>query len=174
MSKLKMPEPSTKNGRRSEKNVSKAERFTTAGSASTWPKSGLTVPVSVRPGRSAYFKSTPTDPFGSVVLVNGLPDSAGCVFTSPRTYGTISSRFGERSSRSPVSSPNDDTYPFALFASSGQVVVSFNRPILRTMANPKVDVSEGRYRSCEKGMRNSARQPRSPRETATSHTASHP
>ena len=55
-----MPAPSTKNGRRSEKNVSKPLRFTTAGSASTWPKSGLTVAVSVTPGRSAYFRSAPT------------------------------------------------------------------------------------------------------------------
>ena len=59
------PEPSTKNGRRSEKNVSNADRFTSAGSASTWPKSGLTVPVSVSPGRSAYFRSTPTVASGS-------------------------------------------------------------------------------------------------------------
>ena len=79
MSKRKMPEPSTKNGRRSAKNVSNADRLTTAGSASTWPKSGLTVPVSVSPGLSAYFRSRPTEASGSVRFVSGLPASTGCV-----------------------------------------------------------------------------------------------
>jgi hypothetical protein len=81
---------------------------------------------------------------------------------------------GDRSSRSPVSSPNDDTYPFALFASSGQVAVSFSRPMWRTTARPNVDASDWRNRSCENGMRNCARQPRSPRDTPTSQTASQP
>ena len=44
-----VPEPSTKNGRFSSKNTSNAERFTTAGSTSTCPKSGFTVAVSVSP-----------------------------------------------------------------------------------------------------------------------------
>src|SRR3954470_19507776 len=108
-SKLETPAPRPKNGRRSEKNVSKAERLTTAGSASTWPKSGLTVPVSVRPGFTAYLKSTPSEPSGSVVLINELPGSDGWVVTSPTTYGTTSRRFGDRSRCSPVSSPNDET-----------------------------------------------------------------
>jgi hypothetical protein len=80
-----MPEPSTKKGRRSEKNVSKPERLTTAGSASTCPKSGLMVPVSVRPGFNAYFTSTPAEPAGSLAFENGLPASVGCVFKSPTT-----------------------------------------------------------------------------------------
>jgi hypothetical protein len=41
--KPKSPLPSTKKGRFSAKKVSKAERFTTAGSTSTCPKSGLMV-----------------------------------------------------------------------------------------------------------------------------------
>src|SRR6266852_5831558 len=44
----KYPAPSTKKGRFSSKNVSNADRFTTAGSTSTWPKSGLTVALSVK------------------------------------------------------------------------------------------------------------------------------
>src|ERR1041384_7387477 len=44
----KYPAPSTKNGRFSSKNVSKAERLTTAGSTSTCPKSGLIVALRVR------------------------------------------------------------------------------------------------------------------------------
>src|SRR6478735_822012 len=51
MLKRKVPDPSTKNGRRSGKNVSKASRLTTAGSASTWPKSGFTVVVNVHRSR---------------------------------------------------------------------------------------------------------------------------
>ena len=42
-------------GRRSRRR----DRLTTAGSASTWPKSGFTVAVSVRPGVSAYLRSRP-------------------------------------------------------------------------------------------------------------------
>jgi hypothetical protein len=56
----KYPLPSTKKGRFSAKYVSNAVRFTTAGSTSTWPKSGLTEPVSVRFEVSKYLKSTPT------------------------------------------------------------------------------------------------------------------
>src|SRR5205823_13636613 len=40
-SNRKMPAPCTKNGRCSLKKVSNAVRLSTAGSASTWPKSGL-------------------------------------------------------------------------------------------------------------------------------------
>ncbi len=43
-----MPAPSTKKGRFSWKRVSKAVRLTTAGSTSTWPKSGLMVAPRVR------------------------------------------------------------------------------------------------------------------------------
>src|SRR6266496_626254 len=42
-SKRKIPAPCTKNGRCSRKNGSNAVRLSTPGSASTWPKSGLTV-----------------------------------------------------------------------------------------------------------------------------------
>ena len=61
MSKRKMPDPSMKNGRRSSKYVSNALRFTTAGSASTWPKSGFKVAVTVSPGVIANFASAPKD-----------------------------------------------------------------------------------------------------------------
>ena len=108
MPKLKLPDPSTKNGRRSEKNVSNAVRFTTAGSASTWPKSGLMVPVNVRPGVSAYFRSMPIDAFGFEADSSGLP-SGRCRVRFATVYGTISSRFGEPPIDRPPSSPNDDT-----------------------------------------------------------------
>ena len=59
----KMSLPSTKNGRFSGKKVSNADRFTTAGSTSTWPKSGFTVPVSVSPAGSPTRTSAPADCF---------------------------------------------------------------------------------------------------------------
>src|SRR5438270_9445474 len=132
-----MPEPSTKNGRRSEKKVSNALRLTTAGSASTWPKSGLIVVVSVSPGVSAYFASTPNETLGSDGLTSGLPCGRWRA-TLPTVYGISSSRLGDPDIDRPPSSPNDDTYPFALRASSGHVDVSLRRPICRETAKPNV------------------------------------
>ena len=54
-----MPTPSWKNGRRSSKRTSNAVRFSTAGSASTWPKSGLIVASSVRFSLMPYLMSSP-------------------------------------------------------------------------------------------------------------------
>src|SRR5207249_9572144 len=58
-SNRKMPAPCTKNGRCSLKKVSNAVRLSTAGSASTWPKSGLTVASRVRFDATRYFRSPP-------------------------------------------------------------------------------------------------------------------
>src|SRR5712691_8708604 len=97
-----------KNGRRSAKKVSNADRFTTAGSASTCPKSGLIVDVSVRPGVSAYLRSRPT---AAAAADDG---SSGCaavdwLVRSVRVNGTTSSRFGDPIIDSPPTSPKDDT-----------------------------------------------------------------
>ena len=54
--------PSTKNGRRSGKKDSNAVRLTTAGSASTCPKSGLAARSSVKFDERPYFRSNPTSP----------------------------------------------------------------------------------------------------------------
>ena len=62
-----------KKGRRSGKNVSTAVRFTTAGSTSTCPKSGFTVPSRVRLLVRPYFTSAPSDPAFSVPSWNGSP-----------------------------------------------------------------------------------------------------
>ena len=83
MLKRNVPDPSTKNGRRSGKSTSKASRLTTAGSASTWPKSGLAVAVRVSPGVTAYFRSRPTEAPGSGELVSVSPDSTSVVVTLP-------------------------------------------------------------------------------------------
>ncbi len=63
MANRKMSIPSLKKGRFSVKKVSNAERFTTAGSASTWPKSGLIVAVSVRFEVTPTFRSAPIRAF---------------------------------------------------------------------------------------------------------------
>src|SRR4051812_19646378 len=147
-----------KNGRRSLKNVSNAVRLTTAGSASTWPKSGLTVEVNVNPGVRAYFMSRPTAASPALADNSGLSPGRWRVRLAT-VYGTSSSFFGDARIARPPSSPNDETYPFALRASSGQVDVSLRRPIDRDTAKPNVSASLALKRSCENGIRNSADQP---------------
>ncbi len=114
MLKRNVPDPSTKNGRRSGKNVSNASRLTTAGSASTWPKSGFAVAVSVRPGVTAYFMSSPSAAPGSMGLLSGLPASSGCVRRSATVYGSNSNFFGAPAIFKPRISPNCETNPLAL------------------------------------------------------------
>ncbi len=54
--------PSTKKGRFSGKKVSNTLRLTTAGSTSTWPKSGFTVALIVRSLVRPYLRSSPAEP----------------------------------------------------------------------------------------------------------------
>src|SRR6188474_385160 len=122
-----VPDPSMKNGRRSWKNVSKAPRFTTAGSASTCPKSGLTVAVSDNAGVTAYFRSSPAERFGLKVFRNGLPSSPGCVTAVATVYGASSSRFDLPDGDTPSRFASCDMSPFLLRASSGHDEVSFRR-----------------------------------------------
>ncbi|NJD09554.1 MAG: hypothetical protein FIB01_03580 [Gemmatimonadetes bacterium] len=83
MPKLKMSAPSTKNGRFSARKVSYAVRFTTEGSASTWPKSGLSVPLTVRLDVSPYLKSAPAFVAQSEARKNGSrPEGAGARVTA--------------------------------------------------------------------------------------------
>src|SRR5688572_16474441 len=172
MLKRNVPDPSTKNGRRSGKNVSNASRLTTAGSASTWPKSGFAVAVSVSPGVTAYFMSRPTEPPGSGESVNGFETSTGAVSTLPSEYGISSKRFGAPDIFRPRSSPNCDTNPLAFRDSRGQVDVSARRPTSRRIEKPTGPPVVLLKRSCENGIRNSARQPSASFSTSTSHTAS--
>src|SRR5262245_20117085 len=161
-----------KNGRFSEKNVSNALRLTTAGSASTCPKSGLTVAVRLSAGVTAYLRSTPTLAPASGVRSNGLPASTGIVATSPTTYGASSSRFDALPSVTPVRSPNEDTNPLAPFDNSGHEDVSLRRATVRATAKPRRPSPCDLNRSCENGMRNSADHPSSSRRATTSQTAS--
>ena len=63
-----------KKGRRSGKRVANADRLTSAGSASTCPKSGLNVASSVRFGPRPILKSAPTRPSRFRPSSNGLRD----------------------------------------------------------------------------------------------------
>jgi hypothetical protein len=70
--KRKTLAPSVKNGRFSVNDVSNCERLMTAGSTSTWPKSGLIVPVSVSVDVRPYFTSRPASMRCSAGETNGL------------------------------------------------------------------------------------------------------
>src|SRR6266550_3248438 len=90
----KIDEPSTKNGRLSLKKVSRSLRFTTAGSTSTWPKSGLTVALSVRFEPSPIRASAPNPGSTFEPSLNG--SAAGRRVNAARlvAYGMISRRRG--------------------------------------------------------------------------------
>ena len=132
-------------------------RLTTAGSASTWPKSGLTVAVSVRPGVTAYFRSRPTvaPGRGSRERVAGLD---GVVSTSADGVGHQLEALRRAPGRRPLSSPNCDTKPGGFARSSGQLETSLRRaprgpPRSRPVRPPALK------RNCENGIRNSAFHP---------------
>jgi hypothetical protein len=110
--KLKMPAPSRKKGRRSSKKLSNAVRLSCAGSASTWPKSGLIVASSVRLEDRPYLRSTPAvSLFGwsyraSPPLRPG-PKSRVSFFTT--VYGSSSRRRGDGRRPMPPRVPACDT-----------------------------------------------------------------
>src|SRR2546428_8313390 len=106
-----MDEPSTKNGRFSLKNVSRSLRFTTAGSTSTWPKSGLTVAFRVRFEPSPIFASAPNPGSSLDPSLNGLP--AGWRANAPRLvpYGMTSEHLGRPIALIPTIDGKRDTHP---------------------------------------------------------------
>ena len=102
------------------------------------------MPVSVRPGCSAYFKSTPSDPSGSVVLTSGLPGSPGCVVTSADDVRHDFEPLGRRDRAAGPSARRTTTrIRWRSWTGAARSSVSFRRPILRTIARPNVDVSRG-------------------------------
>src|SRR5688572_17870757 len=99
--KLNTCEPSTKKGRFSGKNVSNADRFSTAGSTSTCPKSGLIVALRVRFDVTRYRRSSPALGSGRARVSNGLPTSEANEADFALTYGISSSPAGCDEMRSP-------------------------------------------------------------------------
>jgi hypothetical protein len=67
-----MSEPVTKNGRFSGKAVSNSPRLTTAGSTSTWPKSGLIVASTTKLDVTPYLTSTPKPENTRAPSLNGF------------------------------------------------------------------------------------------------------
>ena len=160
-----------KNGRRSSKNVSKAPRLTTAGSASTWPKSGLTVAVSDsrRRDRVLAGRRRPTRRDPGSCAADCRPGPAQSPPGRPRT---ASARAASRRPRLATPRQLAELRHAAARAraSSGHVDVSFRRATVRATANPSRPSPPPLKRSCEYGMRNSAlpavasaRRPRRPR-----------
>src|SRR5256885_1743178 len=109
----KYPAPSTKKGRRSWRKVSNAERFTTAGSTSTWPKSGLIVASSVKFDVSSDLMSRPTRAVCLLPSLNGSPAAAAVLFDFAATYGKISRCCGVFGMRMPSRCPKRDGPPFS-------------------------------------------------------------
>ena len=109
-----------KNGRRSWKNVSNAERLSTLGSASTWPKSGLIVPSTVRFEVTPYLKSAP-----AVACWSRLnPVAVGTETFFVTEYGVTSSRRGDPRPSSPVRSPSCEESPALDTWNTGQATRS--------------------------------------------------
>ena len=167
--------PSTKNGRRSGKNVSKPLRLTTAGSASTWPKSGFTV-AGQREARTQRVFQVGADRRLLIVrrdervarlgrLRVHLPDDVRHQLEPLRRLIQLQVREIAEGRHEAVRALRDA----AARCRSRSAGRSRGRRRSRTSA-----LSDGWKRSCENGMRNSARQPSLSRETATSHTASQP
>jgi hypothetical protein len=99
--------PSVKNGRFSWKKLSTSERLTTAGSISTWPKSGFTVALSVSLEPRLVRRSPPTAGSDFQPLLNG---SAGSTCDrSPVLYvrcSVLLVTYGISSTCRPVFSPS--------------------------------------------------------------------
>src|SRR5688572_15990907 len=149
-----------KKGRFSEKNVSNAERFTSAGSASTWPKSGLTAASSVRLGPSPILRSPPTRPLRFRPLSNGFCRSRlSFTVEAEATYGISSSRRAGLMPRIPRSVPIHDDQPLSFFGTGIQKTSSLRDGDQKSKFNPHSCSSMGLKRSCEKGMRISAVHP---------------
>src|SRR5688572_32594103 len=129
-----MPVPSRKKGRRSPKNCSKADRLSTDGSASTWPKSGLIAASSVRFEDNPYLTSAPMVP--RWVRSNPLPRLTDELDYTE--YGMNSRRRGLLMPVMPCTSPNCDARPVWDRRHTGQLDRSLVRPTSRCTATPKV------------------------------------
>ena len=166
--------PSVKNGRFSSKNVSEADRFTTAGSTSTCPKSGFTVASSVRLLATPYFTSTPVPANARLPSLNGLPGFGGATYSLRAvTYGSNSRCLARGIPASPSRWGILEARPLSLLGVMDTHDSSPLRWTMRWALTPQVSTSACGKRSCENGIRISTVQPPSSRPTADSHTASH-
>ncbi len=172
--RLKAWDPSMKNGRFSSKYVSKTDRLTTAGSTSTWPKSGLTVASMVMLLLRPHFRSRPPAADWVRPSSKGLP-AAAVPLNSPRAvmYGSSSRCLRLPMPSNPPSSPASDTTALSFFGMNAHHVSSFFRWTTRTAWKPHTWRSAAAKRNCENGIRISAIQPWPSIVTAASQTPFH-
>src|SRR5206468_12936003 len=138
---LKLPKlntcaPSTKNGRFSGKNVSNAERLSTAGSTSTWPKSGLNVALSVRFDVTRSRRSRPALGFGDPFVSKGVPASDAIDDDLALAYGISSRRDDADGMRSPTRWPKRDGPPASFLCQKDQSSSSSRRLMTRRTSRP--------------------------------------
>src|SRR6476660_6280040 len=107
--------PSMKNGRFSGKNVSNADRLSTAGSTSTCPKSGLNVASSVRFDVSRSLRSRPARNEGRPRRLNGSLGIDANDDDLLTTYGNSSRPDVEEGMRSPSRWPKRCGPPDSVF-----------------------------------------------------------
>ena len=113
------------------------------------------------PGVTAYFRSSRRRCRRiGVALQRVAWSGSGCVCTCADRVGhEFEPLVRARRRDTPVRSPNDDTQPSAPREMSGHMLVSFRRATLRATANPRRPSPPALKRSCDSGIRNSARQP---------------
>src|SRR5687768_5149329 len=165
-----------KKGRFSGKEVSNAVRFTTAGSASTWPKSGLNVASSVKLELRLYLRSRPARADCTLPPLNGSPLGTLRFWVLAATYGSNSSwRPDAPLSSSPSRWPKRGGPPDSFFRQNAHCCSSLRRWIQRRSCSPQVWLLDSlENRSCDNGIRISADHPSSSMRVAASQMGSHP
>src|SRR5665647_763817 len=169
--KLVMLLPSTKKGLFSSKKVSNAVRFTTEGSASTCPKSGLTVRSSVMSLVIPNLASSPPLIFQLVPVAKGLPSTFSNFSRLPTMNGVMSACFLGLIPVRPVISPKLCTKPDAFRSTCCHIDVSLLRKSWRSTSIPQTPSSDILNLSCVRGILSSAAQPHSYIEASVYHIA---
>ncbi len=164
-----------KNSRFSGKNVSNALRFTTAGSTSTCPKSGLNVALSIRSEVSEYLRSAPTRYFDSCSSANGSSGSRSATDSLwATTYGSSSRRpTPALGAEIPSRCPNRWGPPDWSWRQNDHIWISLLRLMSRVIWRPQVWSAPALNLSCENGILSSAVHPSSPTSVSALHTGSH-
>src|SRR5438876_4085548 len=165
--------PSTKNGRFSGKNVSNAERFSTAGSTSTCPKSGLIVALSVRFDVTRSRRSSPALGFGVPFVSKGVPASDAIDDDLALAYGINSTRDDAFGMRSPTRCPKRDGPPASFLCQNDQSSSSSRRLMKRRTSRPHTCSGAREKRSWLYGILISAVHPSASMCVAASQIGSH-
>src|SRR5690348_8445119 len=163
----------TKKGRFSSYDTSYAERFSCAGSTSTWPKSGLIVASSVRLDVRLYLMSAPALTLAVVLLWYGSRGSAYLNCPRDTTYGSSSACRGTLAIAIPSRWPKYAGPELSLRRRNDHSSCSLRRSTYRHSCIPHVCTCPPERRSCEYGIRISAVHPSAVTWVAPSHTGSH-